>query len=109
MGRNGEGCSALEWNKPYVGRCTVNSSQSRRTFHSSRPGLEHLGWHESRTVSVQREWGFLTEYSRNHWTGGSAVRRSRGKHLDRQRARPRATTRQRLRYVLSPQFENAEY
>jgi hypothetical protein len=49
-----------------VASATVISSRSRRAFHSSRPGLEHLGWHESRTVSVQRERGFFTEYSGNH-------------------------------------------
>jgi ligand-binding sensor domain-containing protein len=72
----------LRWNGTKLTLAGVPSisSQSRRTLHSSRPGLEHLGWHEPRTVSVQREWGFVTEY---HWTGNCALRRSGGKHLDR--------------------------
>src|ERR1700733_5227406 len=39
----------------------------------------------------------------------TGTRISGGKHLDRSHARPRATARQRLRYVLSSQFEVAEY
>ena len=43
------------------------------------------------------------------WTGRCALRRSRRQYLDRQNGRPRATTRQRLRYILSSQFKIAEY
>src|SRR5215472_17574551 len=48
----GEWCAALEWKRAHFSSCTIISSPSQRTLHSSRPGREHLDWHEPRTISI---------------------------------------------------------